>query len=154
TNSEQMFDAVSYQKGGQILHMLRKAAGDEAFFQALNLYLKKYAYKTAEIHNLRMAFEEVTGRDWNWFFNQWFLASGHPVLQIQTSYDAAAKQAVVSIQQKQDLNKIPLYQLPMAVDIYIGGKTERHEILLSKADETFRFPADSEPQLVNVDAEK
>src|SRR5690606_9553408 len=126
----QLFDAVSYQKGGQILHMLRKAAGDEAFFRSLKLYLTKYAYKAAEIHNLRMAFEEVTGQDWNWFFNQWFLAAGHPVLQIQTSYDAANKQAVVTIAQKQDLNKTPLYKLPMAVDIYSGGKTERHEILL------------------------
>jgi len=153
-NNEQMFDAVSYQKGGQIMHMLRKAAGDKAFFESLKLYLNKYAYKTAEIHNLRMAFEEVTGRDWNWFFNQWFLASGHPVLQIQTSYDASAKQAVITIQQKQDLNKQPLYTLPMSVDIYFGAKSERHEIVLNKASQTYRFPAPSEPELINVDAEK
>ena len=37
---EDMFDAVSYNKGGSILHMLRNYLGDDAFFEGLNDYLK------------------------------------------------------------------------------------------------------------------
>lgn len=151
---EQMFDEVTYQKGGRILHMLRKTVGDEAFFKALNLYLAKYKYQTAEIHNLRMAFEDITGQDMNWFFNQWFLASGHPLLEVETTYDAAKKQSVIRISQNQDLTKTPLYRLPMAVDIYTGGKAERKQIVLDRQEQTFVFPASTEPQLVNVDAER
>ena len=38
-NQEDMFDRHSYNKGGRVLHMLRKHVGDEAFFTALNHYL-------------------------------------------------------------------------------------------------------------------
>ena len=151
---EQMFDEVTYQKGGRILHMLRKTVGDDAFFKALNLYLTRFAYKTAEIHDLRMVFEEITGQDLNWFFNQWFLASGHPVLNVQTAYDAEKKLATVSIQQNQDLSATPLYRIPMSVDIYAGGKVERKEIVLNQQNQSFSFTSLVMPDLVNVDAEK
>ena len=151
---EQMFDEVSYQKGGRILHMLRKVVGDDAFFKSLNFYLTSHKFQTAEMHDLRQAFEKVTGQDLNWFFNQWFMASGHPVLAIQTSYDVVNKQAVINIQQKQDLTNTPLYRLPIAVDIYSQNKTERKEIVLDKQSQTFSFPYSSAPDLINVDAEK
>ena len=153
-NREQMFDEVSYQKGSRILHMLRKTVGDEAFFKALNLYLARNAYKTAEIHDLRLAMEEVTGEDLNWFFNQWFLASGHPILNIQTSYDEAKKLSTVNITQNQDFSKTPLYRIPIAIDIYIGGKVERKNIILDKQNQTFNFSTPTVPDLINVDAEK
>lgn len=153
-NREQMFDEISYQKGGRILHMLRKTVGDEAFFKALNLYLIRHSYKSAEVHDLRLAFEEVSGMDLNWFFKQWFLASGHPVLNIQTTYDSDRKEAIVKIRQDQDLSKTPVYQIPMAVDIYSGGKVHRNEITLDKQSHTFIFPAGTPPDLINVDAEK
>ena len=154
TDSDQMFDEASYQKGGLILHMLRKTVGDDAFFKSLTLYLSKNAYKNAEIHDLRLAFEEVTGRDMNWFFNQWFLASGHPVLNIKNGYDAGSGNATVNIKQMQDQSAVPLYRIPMAIDIYSGGNVKREEIVLDKQDQTFTFPVSSEPQLINVDAEK
>jgi len=69
-NREDMFDAVSYNKGGRILHMLRHFVGDSAFFKALNLYLTTNKFKSAEAHQLRLAFEEVSGRDLNWYFKQ------------------------------------------------------------------------------------
>lgn len=151
---EQMFDEVTYQKGGRILHMLRKTVGDKAFFKALNLYLTRHAYKTAEIHDLRLVFEEVTGQDLNWFFNQWFLSSGHPVLAIQTVYDEVKKLATVSIQQNQDLSVTPLYRIPMTVDIYADGKVERKEIMLNQQSQNFNFTSLVRPDLINVDAEK
>ncbi len=151
---EQMFDAVTYQKGGRILHMLRNTVGDDAFFRSLALYLKNNAYKTAEVANLRMAFEEVTGQDLNWFFDQWFLASGHPVLAINTSFNAEKRRAEVSISQNQDLANTPLYRIPMAVDVYSGGRVVRHQIVLGKQNQTFSFPVEAAPDLINVDAEK
>jgi aminopeptidase N len=90
---EKMFNAHAYQKGGRVLHMLRKYTGDTAFFKALNQYLVKYRFGTAELSNLRMEFEEVTGEDLNWFFNQWFHRSGHPDLGISHNYDSSGKSA-------------------------------------------------------------
>jgi aminopeptidase N len=153
-DKEQMFDEISYLKGGRILHMLRKTVGDEAFFESLKLYLIRNSYKTAEIHDLRLAFEEITGMDLNWFFNQWFLASGHPVLTIQSSYDQIKREIIVNITQDQNLTETPLYRIPISVDIYSGTKLERKEIVLESQHQSFIFPSISPPDLVNVDAEK
>lgn len=151
---EDMFDAFSYNKGGQIIHMLRKYVGDEAFFAALKLYLERHAFKTAEAHNLRLAFEEVTGEDLNWFFNEWYFAKGHPVLNIEKTYDAAAKQVKLQITQKQDFAETPLYRLPIDIDMYMNGKKERRRIWIDDVKNTVLLDAATEPQLVNVDAER
>lgn len=154
-DKEDMFDGHSYNKGGQVLHMLRKYVGDDAFFASLKLYLETNKYTSVEIHNLRLAFEKVTGEDLNWFFNQWFLSPGHPDLVIRTSYDAAAKKEKVQIKQTQDFKKSPLFKIPMYVDVYSGnGPAKRNKIIVTKADETFEFDASEKPMLVNVDAEK
>ena len=90
-NKEDVFDAVSYNKGGRILHMLRNYIGDQAFYKALNLYLTTNKFKSAEAQQLRLAVEEVTGRDLNWYWNQWYYGSGHPKLDIHYDYDKDAR---------------------------------------------------------------
>ncbi|MGH2564208.1 MAG: M1 family metallopeptidase, partial [Ginsengibacter sp.] len=85
SNKEDVFDRVSYDKGGAILHMLHNYVGDSAFFKSLNLYLNTNKFKSAEAQQLRLAFEAVTGKDLNWFWNQWYYGSGQPDLTI--NYD-------------------------------------------------------------------
>lgn len=153
-SQEDMFDVFSYNKGGQILHMLRKYTGDAAFFSSLRLYLERNRFKNAEIHDLRLAFEEITGEDLNWFFDQWFLSKGHPELSISKEYDETAKQVKLHIKQKQDLSQAPLYKLPVAIDVYHSGKKERHNVTITEADQLITLPAPSVPDLVNFDAER
>ena len=153
-DKEDMFDAHSYNKGGQVLHMLRKYVGDDAFFASLKLYLETNKFNSVEIHNLRLAFEQVIGEDLNWFFNQWFLSAGHPELAFKTEYNELKKKQKVEIKQVQDLAAAPLFKLPMSIDIYSNGKSIRHKIIVTKAIETFEFAANTKPDLVNIDAEK
>ena len=149
---EDMFDAVSYNKGGRILHMLRKEIGDSAFFKALNLYLNTNKFKAAEVPQLRLAFEEVTGRDLNWYFNQWYFGSGHPIVTIDYVYDDAAKKVNVIVNQTQKTGKI--FKLPLTVDIYNGEKKTRYKVWAGNATDTFSFSYTQKPDLVNVDADK
>lgn len=149
---EDMFDAVSYQKGGRILHMLRTHIGDSAFFKAINLYLTTNKFKSAEAHQLRLAFEEVTGRDLNWFFNQWYFGSGHPTVDIQYNYADSSGLASVIVKQTQRTGKI--FTLPIAIDIYTGKEKTRHYVWVKNAADTFRFACKTKPDLVNADAEK
>jgi aminopeptidase N len=151
---EDVFDGISYQKGGRVLHMLRKAVGDDAFFKSLNLYLTTNRFKPVEAHNLRLAFEETTGQDLNWFFNEWFFNHGHPDLEINYAYDDASKTESVFIEQKQDFDKNPLFKIPLAIDVYNNGKATRHDVWLTHVKDTLTFKTDSKPDLVNVDAEK
>jgi aminopeptidase N len=151
-DKEAMFDAVSYNKGGRILHMLRSYVGDSAFFKALNVYLTENKFGNAEAHQLRIAFEKVTGQDLNWFWNQWYYGSGHPKLNISYAYDDAAKNVKVIIEQIQGGDKI--FTLPVAVDIYNGSNKVRHKIWLDSKKDTLIIPYTSKPDLVNVDADK
>lgn len=152
---EEMFDAHSYNKGGRVLHMLRGYVGDEAFFKSLQLYLTKLAYKSAEIHDLRLAFEEVTGEDLNWFFNQWFLNKGYPSLEITYEYKPKEKIQEITIVQNHEASFGPLFTLPIDVDIYHQGSSKRHRIWVTQAQQTFQFKdITSKPDWISIDADK
>jgi aminopeptidase N len=152
TDKEDMFDAVSYNKGGRILHMLRNYVGDSAFFASLNKYLTTNKFKAAESHHLRLAFEEVTGKDLNWFWNQWYFGAGHPKLTIDYLYDDAAKKVNVVVKQTQAGGKV--FRLPVAIDIYNGSKKTRHNVWVENAVDTFSFAYNTKPDLVNFDGDK
>ena len=151
-DKEDVFDAVSYNKGGAILQMLRSYVGDSAFFKALNLYLTTNKFKSAEAQQLRLAFEEVTGMDLNWFWNQWYYGSGHPLLNITYSYDEAARQARVIVAQTQTGDKV--FRLPVKVDVWSGNTPMHYTVWVNNKVDTFSFPAATRPALVNFDADK
>ncbi len=151
-DKEDMFDAVTYEKGGRILHMLRNFVGDDAFFKSLNKYLTTNKFGNGSAHKLRMAFEEVTGRDLNWFFNQWYFGSGNPRLDISYGYDAAKQTAKVFIKQTQSGDK--LFRLPVAIDVYNGSNKKRYTVWVENKTDTFSFAVSSKPDLINVDGDK
>ena len=149
---EQMFDAVSYQKGGRILHMLRKHIGDSAFFKGLNLYLTSNKFKAAEAHHLRLAFEEVSGMDLTWYFNQWYFGNGHPKLDIQYKYNEAGQKATVIVKQTQTTGKV--FRIPTVIDIYNGKTRTRNQVWIEHAVDSFSFASATKPDLINFDGEK
>lgn len=137
-SQEDMFDGHSYNKGGRILHMLRNYLGDDAFFLGMQTYLKANAYKPAEYHQLRLAFEEVSGEDLNWFFDQWFLASGHPTLKV--SYTISGNTVNVNVAQTQDLSRFPIFRLPIDVMVFDDNGGTKHRIVVDKIDNSFALP--------------
>jgi aminopeptidase N len=150
-NKEDIFDAVSYNKGGRILNMLRNYVGDSAFFKSLNRYLTLHKFQSAEAQQLRLAFEEVTGQDLNWFWNQWYYGSGQPTLDINYNYDNGKARVIVD--QTQTTGKI--FKLPVAIDVYSeGAHKKRYKVWLENKSDTFYFASDKKPSLINVDADK
>src|SRR5205809_3497872 len=131
--------------------LLRHYVGDSAFFRSLNVYLTQHKFSNAEAQDLRLAFEQVTGQDLNWFWNQWYYGTGHPRLDISYAYDAATKKASVIIQQMQSVNP---FKLPFAIDVYEGGNKKRYNVWMQDRTDTFSFPANTKPDLVNVDGDK
>lgn len=151
-DKEDMFDAHSYNKGGLVMHMLRNYVGDAAFRAALKYYLTENAYSDVEAHELRLAFEEITGEDLNWFFNQWFFDKGHPELEIVHGYTDGTYS--LQVFQKQDAEyNAPIFILPVAVDIYTENGVKREKIIIDQRTQTFTFEVDKKPLLVNFDAD-
>ncbi|MEP1086940.1 MAG: M1 family metallopeptidase [Algoriphagus sp.] len=152
-NAEDMFDSHSYSKGGAIMHMLREYLGAEAFYEGLKYYLTRHAFENVEVHDLRMAFEEISGQDLNWFFNQWFLAKGHPELKFEVNYSDPSA-IVISVEQLQDLTKAPLYQLPLEVSWYEDNERKSKEFIVNKASQQFELKNELPISLVLLDEEK
>ncbi|MEO6453188.1 MAG: M1 family metallopeptidase [Ginsengibacter sp.] len=149
-DKEDVFDNVSYPKGATILHMLRSYVGDSAFFKSLNKYLTDNKFKSAEATNLRLAFEDITGKDLNWFWNEWYLGSGHPKLKIDYKYTPNTSQVIV--EQTQNTGKI--FTLPIAIDVYSGADKKRYNVWIKSRIDTFTFATPVKPTLINVDGDK
>jgi len=145
----QMFDAHSYNKGGRILHMLRNTIGDEAFFKSLQKYLTDNQYKAAEFHHLRLACEEITGQDLNWFFDQWFTDKGHPELTV--SQEIQNGELVVKVVQQQNFFEMPIFKLPTQIAVVDSKGTNVYEVVIDKIDNEFKLPLNGQLQTVIFD---
>ena len=148
---EDMFDAHSYNKGGRVLHMLRKYVGDEAFWRSLNVYLTQNKFKSVEIDQLRLAFEQITGEDLCWFFNQWFLQAGHPAIRVSHRYENG--QVMLTTKQVNDSADF-VYRLPLKIAIWSNGKRQVFPILIDQPKQVFTFEVPTKPNLVVFDAEQ
>ncbi len=152
-HTDDLFDRHSYEKGGLLLHLLHTYIGDDAFFKSLNYYLNQHQYNSVEVNDLRIAFEKVTGRDLNWFFDQWFLAAGHPELNIETVYIDSLSQLRLQVKQTQDTLQFPVYRLPVKVDVWEKGNMITHQIVIERSNQYFYFNCDTVPDLVLFDAD-
>lgn len=150
-----MFDRHSYQKGGLVLHYLRNIIGDDAFFEGLRVYLNDRAFNHAEIDHLRLAFEEVTGQDLHWFFNQWFFNSGHPELDITYEWIATEDGGVqqIIIHQEASNSSGYVFRLPMSIDFYMEDGIVNKDIVLAAPVDTFSFSLDAQPIAIMPDAD-
>jgi len=150
--AEDMFDSHSYAKGGTILNMLRDIVGDDAFFTSLKTYLEDNKFQSVEIHNLRLAFEKVTGEDLNWFFNQWFLSAGHP--EITINYEYTDSSVIVKMKQTASAELNLVYKLPLQIDIYDANIVKTENVIFDQKEQEFEFLTNTKPLWVNVDAKK
>jgi len=152
-DEDAIFDAHSYNKGGLVLHMLRDLVGDDAFFASLQLYLQQQAFKAAEVDDLRQAFEEVTGVDLHWFFNQWYFGNGHPVLDVNHTYDSAQKRLTITFEQTQvKKGYTSLFILPLEIAIiHQDSSIEIRKIRLDQRSQIFSFELSSPPLAVVID---
>ena len=133
-DKEQMFDAHSYNKGGLVLHMLRSYLGDDAFFAGLNKYLVDNAYTAVEVDELRMAFEDTVGEDLHWFFDQWFLGSGHPHIDVNYSYNDENKVLLIEVDQSQTpKNFYQNFKFPVDIALYYeDGSVQYHPVMINE----------------------
>ena len=146
-DKEDMFDQVSYQKGNAILHMLRDIIGDDAFFEGINSFLTTHQYGTAEAHDLRLAFEKVSGKDLNWFFNQWYFGNGHIKMNVSYDVNTINNKITVNINQPGKVFKFPL-----TIDVYEATIKNSYTVWVDSEQNSFTFSFTRLPELVNVDA--
>jgi len=148
-----LFDSITYKKGGFVIHMLRETVGDEMFWKSINAYLNTHKFGSVETTDLQRTFEKETGKDLNWFFEQWTRKAGYPKLKIEPAYSPATQQLrlVVKQTQKTDSQTPAFFRFSAEVVIETpdGAKTERIE--MTQREQTFTFSVPRKPTKIVFD---
>ncbi len=148
-----VFDAHLYEKGGAVLHMLRRLLGDAPFFQGLGAYLNHHADGSVETPDLRRALERFAGRDLGRFFSQWVeTGKGHPELKVTQSWNGEEKTLQVTIEQTQDTAFAPLFDLTVPLELHFADGTRVARTLkVDKKQQSVWIPCDAAPEFVLAD---
>jgi aminopeptidase N len=147
-----MFDRHTYEKGGVVLNMFRELVGEEIFRKVLRTFLEKHAYSNATTTDFFDTVRQVTGDNYNWFFDQWLLKPGHPVLDVSHSWDSTENVLSMTIRQTQDRKLgTPVYRLPIRLGITTKTGQTIESFWLNKEQQTFTFEVSEEPLMVHFD---
>jgi aminopeptidase N len=147
----QLLNPNSYQKGGWVLHMLRRKIGDQAFWQGIRSYYRRYQLGNALTGDLRAVMEEVSGQDLQQFFDQWLRQPGFPDLEVQWNVRDGGDTAEVTITQKQG----ELFTFPLTIQVADTelGDLGTKSVEISGRTQTVRVPFSGKAETLVLDPE-
>ena len=148
TDLNELLNTNAYQKGGWVLHMLRKHIGEEAFRQGVRTYYDRYQFSNAYSKDLQAVMEEVSGQNLEQFFQQWLYQPGFPVIEFSWTYDSKRKKVMVELAQ---IQKGKPFQIPIELGIRIGEDIRLEQIQLSGKEGRAAFKAEIKPDEVILD---
>lgn len=151
---EEQFSFLAYGKGSWVLHMLRSQLGPDLYRRCIKTYLERHQYGNVVTEDLNAVIEELSGRSFDRFFDQYVYHAHHPELNVSYSWDEKAKFAKVSIQQSQKLSDdVLLFQFPLSLRFKTKSGTLDRPIIVKEKSEDFYFSLPAAPEIVRVDPE-
>jgi aminopeptidase N len=130
------YTATVYQKGAEVIRMLKRLIGPDAFRAGMDRYFRRYDGQAATVEDFIGCFADVSGRDFRRFM-RWYSQAGTPKVTVRTAYDPAAKTYRVDIAQTLAPTPGQPTKLPMTMPIAIGLVDPRGgDFALSSADAT------------------
>jgi aminopeptidase N len=145
----QILNSNSYQKGGWILHMLRKQIGEEAFWKGIRSYYLKYQNSNASTADFQSEMEKASGQQLDIFFNQWLYRAGHPEIEVKWTYHERDKKLEITL--KQTENGDP-FIFPLEISLLGDGKHSTSKKLeITQKTQIFSFTVDFKPSRIVLD---
>ncbi len=144
TDLTKLLSVNSYQKGGWVLHMLRREVGDEKFWKGIRQFYSSFRNDNALTTDFRRIMEEASGKDLKAFFKQWIYRGGHPKIEGSWHFDENSKSLSIELSQNQVSG---LFSFPLEISIERDVKT----VLVDKKTQTFTFPLASKPSKIALD---
>ena len=153
-SSHEMFNYLAYPKGAWVLHMLRSQLGDELYRRCIKTYLERHRYGNVVTDDLRKVIEELSGRSYDQFFDQWLYHAHYPELAVEYSWDEQTKLAKISVKQQQPVSdSVLLFDFPLTVRFKGAFGTADQTVQVKTAAAEFYFPLAAAPEIVRVDPE-
>ena len=148
-----LFDRHLYEKGGIVLNMLRSYLGADLFWKAIRHYVAGRRGHNVVTTDLQRAFEDATGRNLDWFFDQWVYGAGHPTLTGSYAWDDKTSTAKLSLKQTQTGDKVAeVFRLPLDVDLMLeDGSAHSIRLEMTEREQTFYVPLAAKPKFLRVD---
>jgi aminopeptidase N len=145
-----LFDRHLYEKGGLVLHMLRRELGDTTFWAGIRRYLSTHAHGIVETSDLVRALELESGRSFERFFDAWVYRPGHPELKVKISFDDGLLS--VHVKQEQKVGDTALFAFTLEVEVGMkDGSTSRHQKSITQAADTLVVRLPERPAFVAFD---
>jgi aminopeptidase N len=116
---DNFYTATVYEKGAEVIGMLKTLVGPEGYRKATDLYFERHDGEAATVENWVKCFEDACGRDLSQF-RLWYAQAGTPVIEARGEYDAHAKRYALTL--KQSLAPTPGQpdKRPMHVPVRLG----------------------------------
>ena len=137
------YTATIYEKGAEIIRMLKLIVGEEQYYNCLNEYFQKYDGQACTIENFLEVFEDITHRDLKQF-SLWYKQSGTPTVKVTESYHN--KTYILTLKQELPVDKTQGDPKPMVIPILTslldsqGSELIRDQLLvLNKSTQNFIF---------------
>jgi aminopeptidase N len=146
----EIFDRHLYQKGACVLHMLEQELGEDVFWHCIRTYLERHAKGSVVTDDLRRAIEDVTGRNMEWFFDQWVMKGGHPDLVVSVKPGKGA--VTLRFDQRQPVDELtPKFRFKVDVRVEtIRGPVAR-TLEVTDSPQSFEIPVRGPLKWVAVD---
>jgi aminopeptidase N len=113
------YTATVYQKGAEVIRMLKALIGATAFRAGMDLYFQRCDGTAATVEDFLACFAEVSGRDLT-SFKRWYSQAGTPLLTVRTDYDGARKTFRVDLAQSLAPTPGQSEKAPAAMPIALG----------------------------------
>ncbi|MCC6572871.1 MAG: HEAT repeat domain-containing protein [Planctomycetes bacterium] len=147
-----LFDRHLYQKGALVLHHLRATIGERLFWKSINHYLNKHAKSSVITQDLINAIQDVTGRNMEWFFDQWVFSGGHPDFKISAKWDDKSNQLELNVVQKQAKDELTaIFRVETKVRFVWEGGEETRDFELSEVSHRYFIKLPKRPKMVLFD---
>lgn len=148
-----LFDRHLYEKGGAVLHMLRRELGDDQFYRAIKHYVASCRGRNVATPDFERAIEEATGRSMDWFFDQWVYKPGHPELKVAYTWDGDKKTATLNVRQTQTGEGTPrVFRATVDVVFTTAEGRQAFRASLTEREHTLTYVLPSRPKMVQFDA--
>ncbi len=124
---DEIFDAVSYNKGASVIRMLEQYLGEETFRKGMKVYLSKFAYANATTSDLWNALAAVSGKPVQKIMDSWTKQTGYPLITAITTenkIDVTQERYFFSGRKKDNT----LWHIPIAVQ----QEKEKDYVLMEK----------------------
>jgi aminopeptidase N len=116
---DNFYTATIYEKGSEVIRMLRTLIGADAFRAGMDLYFERWDGHATTVEEFIRCFAETSGQDLTQFFG-WYEQAGTPRVSLKHSYDREAQTLTLELTQRTPPTPGQAQKRPLPIPVALG----------------------------------